>query len=107
MLNARRLLTFRAVARAGSFSRAADELALSQPAVSQQVSALEKELGTELLVRGRSGTVPTHAGALLLEHADALAARLDLAGSQMEALVAKTSRTLRLGAVPRALGSLV
>src|SRR5919107_829000 len=69
MLDPRRLLTFRAVAREGSFSRAAEALALSQPAVSQQVSALERELGTALLVRGRAGTVPTEAGALLLEHA--------------------------------------
>jgi len=107
MLDPRRLLTFRAVAHEESFSRAAETLSLSQPAVSQQVSALEKELGTELLVRGRSGTVPTHAGALLLEHADALAARLDLAGSQMEALVAKTARTLRLGAFPSAIVSIV
>jgi DNA-binding transcriptional LysR family regulator len=107
MLDPRRLLTFRAVAREGSFSRAAEALALSQPAVSQQVSALEKQLGTELLVRGRGGTVPTRAGALLLEHADALAARLDLAGTQIDALVAKTARTLRLGAFPSAIASIV
>src|SRR5919107_162742 len=107
MLDPRRLLTFRAVAHEGSFSRAGDMLSLSQPAVSQQVSALEKELGAELLMRGRSGTVTTDAGALLLEHADALAARLELAGMQMEALVAETARTLRLGAFPSAIVSIV
>jgi DNA-binding transcriptional LysR family regulator len=107
MLDARRLLTFRAVAHAGSFSRAADELALSQPAVSQQVGALEKELGTELLVRGRGGTVPTEAGRLLLEHADAVAERLALADVQMDTLVAGARRTLRLGAFPSALASVV
>ena len=42
MLDSRRLLTFRAVAQAGSFSAAARELALTQPAVSQQVAALER-----------------------------------------------------------------
>jgi DNA-binding transcriptional LysR family regulator len=107
MLDPRRLLTFRAVAREGSFSRAAGALALSQPAVSQQVSALERELGTALLVRGRGGTVPTAAGALLLEHADALAARLALADTQMDALVAGERRALRLGAFPSALASIV
>ena len=107
MLDARRLLTFRAVARAGSFSRAAEELALSQPAVSQQVGALEKELGAELLVRGRGGAVPTEAGRLLLEHADAVAERLALADVQMGALVAGARRTLRLGAFPSALASIV
>ena len=107
MLDARRLLTFRAVARAGSFSRAADELSLSQPAVSQQVGALEKELGAELLVRGRGGAVPTEAGRLLLTHADAVAERLALADVQMDALVAGARRTLRLGAFPSALASVV
>src|SRR5215204_4128146 len=107
MLDSRRLLTFRAVAHAGSFSRAAETLALSQPAVSQQVAALERELGTPLLVRGRGGALPTDAGRLLLEHADAVAARLDLAGVQMRALVAGERRTLRLGAFPSALASIV
>jgi len=107
MLDPRRLLTFREVAAQGSFSRAAEALALSQPAVSQQVSALERELGTELLVRGRAGTVPTAAGELLLEHAEALAARLDLADTQMEALVGEEQRTLRLGAFPSAIATIV
>jgi DNA-binding transcriptional LysR family regulator len=107
MLDPRRLLTFRAVARHGSFSRAAEALALSQPAVSQQVSALERELGTALLVRGRAGTVPTAAGELLLVHADALAARLDLADTQMDALVSGEWRTLRVGAFPSALATIV
>ena len=107
MLDPRRLLIFRAVAREGSFSRAATALARSQPAVSHQVGALERELGTALLVRGRGGAVPTPAGALLLAHADALAARLDLAGTQMHALVADARRTLRIGAFPSALATIV
>src|ERR687888_569232 len=61
MLDPRRLLTFREVARQGSFSRAAEALALTQPAVSQQVGALERELGATLLTRGRTGAA---AGAL-------------------------------------------
>jgi DNA-binding transcriptional LysR family regulator len=107
MLDPRRLLTFREVARHRSFSRAADALALSQPAVSQQVGALERELGTALLVRGRAGTVPTPAGELLLAHADALAARLQLADSQLGAMVAEERRFLRLGAFPSALATIV
>src|SRR5215203_501568 len=107
MLDARRLLTFRAVAHAGSFSRAAESLALSQPAVSQQVAALERAVGTPLLQRGRGGALPTPAGRLLLEHADAVAARLDLADVQLTAVVAGARRTLRLGAFPSALASVV
>ena len=43
MLDPRRLLTFREVARLGSFSRAAEELSLTQPAVSQQILSLERQ----------------------------------------------------------------
>src|SRR3954469_7044136 len=100
MLDPRRLLTFREVARRGSFSRAAEALALSQPAVSYQVRSLERELGTALLVRGRAGTVPTPAGELLLAHAEAVAARLALADTQMDALVAGERSALALGAFP-------
>jgi DNA-binding transcriptional LysR family regulator len=107
MLDPRRLLTFREVARQGSFSRAADALALSQPAVSQQVSALERELGSTLLVRGRAGTVVTPAGELLLAHADALAARLELADAQMDELADGERATLRVGAFPSALATIV
>src|SRR4051812_13123596 len=107
MLDPRRLLTFRAVAREGSFSRAAAVLHRSQPAVSHQVAALERELGTALLVRGRGGATPTPAGELLLAHADALATRLELAGTQMDALMADTRRTLRVGGFPSALATIV
>ena len=65
MLDPRRLLTFHAVARAGSFSAAARELSLTQPAVSQQVAALERELGARLLHRGPGGLTLTDAGALV------------------------------------------
>ena len=55
MLDPRRLLTFRAVAVAGSFSATTREFSLTQPAVSQQVAALERELGARLLHRGPGG----------------------------------------------------
>jgi DNA-binding transcriptional LysR family regulator len=107
MLDPRRLLTFREVARQGSFSRAAQALALSQPAVSQQIGALERELGATLLVRGRAGTVVTPAGGLLLAHADALASRLELADAQMDELAAGERAALRVGAFPSALATIV
>ena len=83
-MDARRLLTYRAVARRRSFSQAARDLALSQPSVSQQVGALERELGTRLLERRPGGLRLTHAGTVLLEHADAIAERLELAGVSPE-----------------------
>src|SRR4051812_50229505 len=79
-LDPRRVLTFRAVAHAGSFSRAAEELALTQPAVSQQVAALERQLGQRLLDRGAgTGFAVTEAGAVLLAHPHAIAGRLEAA----------------------------
>jgi len=107
MLDPRRLLTFREVARQGSFSKAADALALTQPAVSQQVGALERELGATLLTRGRGGTTVTPAGELLLAHADAVAARLELADTQMGELADEGRLSLRLGAFPSALATIV
>ena len=103
----RRLLTFRAVAQRRSFSQAARELALSQPSVSQQVAALERELGTRLLDRRPGGLKLTHAGAVLLEHADAVAERLELAAAQLAEIAGSERTTLRLGTFPTALASLV
>jgi DNA-binding transcriptional LysR family regulator len=107
MLDPRRLLTFGEVARRGSFSRAAEALALTQPAVSQQVAALERQLGVRLLDRGPGGPAVTAAGALLLAHADAVADRLRQADAQVAELAGATAATLRVGAFPSALASIV
>ena len=106
-IDPRRLLTFREVARLGSFSRAGDALSLTQPAVSQQVSALERQLGVRLLDRGPGGPTPTDAGALLLAHADALADRLAQADAQVAELSLAERETLRIGAFPSALASVI
>jgi DNA-binding transcriptional LysR family regulator len=106
VLDPRRLLTFHAVARAGSFSAAARELSLTQPAVSQQIAALERELGARLLHRGPGGLSLTDAGALALEHAEALAERMAIADAQLEEL-GNEEGTLRVGAFPSALATLV
>ena len=110
MIDPRRLLTFREVARLRSFSRAGEVLALTQPAVSQQVSSLERQLGLRLLDRGAGGSgqpTPTEAGALLLAHADAVHERLAQAGAQIGELVATERGTLRVGAFPSALASVI
>src|SRR5215212_2178017 len=107
MLDPRRLLTFAEVARRGSFSRAAEALALTQPAVSQQVAGLERQLGVKLLERGPGGPVPTEAGSLLLAHANAIAGRLAQADAQIAELVATERETLRLGAFASAMATIV
>src|SRR4051812_46833254 len=107
MLDPRRLLTFREVALRASFSRAAESLALTQPAVSQQVGALEREVGTPLLDRRPGGLTLTETGELLLAHADALAARLAAVDEQLDELRAERDARLRVGAFPSALATIV
>ena len=103
-MDPRRVLTFRAVAHERSFSAAARSLSLTQPAVSQQVAALEREVGSRLFDRDNAMAL-TPAGAVLLEHADAIAERFELATRQLAEL-AKPPR-LRIGAFPSALVRLV
>jgi DNA-binding transcriptional LysR family regulator len=107
LIDPRRLLTFREAARRRSFSRAAEELSLTQSAVSQQIAALERQLGVQLMRRGRGGVVLTPAGERLLEHASAVAERLALAEAQLGELAAREAGELRVGAFPSALATIL
>ena len=106
-MDPRRLMTFRAVAHARSFSRAAEQMSLTQPSVSHQIALLETEIGVRLLDRGRGGLRLTEAGAVLLEHADHVAWRLELADAQLASLAGQRREHIRLGAFPTALASFV
>ncbi len=106
-MDPRRLLTFRMVAHERSFSRAAASLSLTQPSVSHQVRLLETEIGLRLLDRGRGGLTLTPAGEVLLEHADRVAWRLELADSQIAALGQTQRNQIRLGGFPTALGGFI
>lgn len=61
-----------ALERRRHFGRAAEDLCISQPALSRSIQALEESLGTSLFRRSRSGVEPTRAGSLLLRHAHQL-----------------------------------
>src|SRR3954454_12296408 len=69
VIEARHLRVLRAVATTGSFSAAARELGCTQPAVSQQMKALEGSVGTPLLVRSGREMRMTQAGEVLVRHA--------------------------------------
>jgi len=76
-INLYQLKIFYSVARHLGYSKAAEELALSQPAVSRQVAALERSLGLELFVRRGRQVALTDAGRSLFDYADRI---FDLAG---------------------------
>jgi DNA-binding transcriptional LysR family regulator len=106
-MDPRRVLTFRAVAHERSFSAAARRLALSQPSVSNQIAALEREVGVRLLERRPGGLRLTREGEILLEHADVIADRFGLAQAQLEESAERRRTRLRIGALPSALAGFV
>jgi DNA-binding transcriptional LysR family regulator len=106
-MDARRLLVFREVARAGSISAAARIIGWTQPAVSQQLRALEREVGGRLVLRGAGGVELTEPGRVLLARADAVAGQLHMAGEEMAALTQLRRGTVRLAAYPSAAATLV
>ncbi|MGH7734347.1 MAG: LysR family transcriptional regulator, partial [Gemmatimonadales bacterium] len=98
-LELRHLIALAAVAREGSFSRAAESLGYTQSAVSQQIAQLERVVGQRLIVRpgGPRPVSLTEAGSLLLRHADAIVAQLDAAQADMAALAEGAAGPLRVG----------
>ncbi|MEU4579617.1 LysR family transcriptional regulator, partial [Nonomuraea sp. NPDC023979] len=94
--------TFVTVARLGSFSAAAAELGYTQSAVSQQVAALEADLGAPLL--SRRPVAPTEAGERLLEHAGPLLLRIRAARADVRRVAAAPVHRLTLAVGPLALG---
>jgi DNA-binding transcriptional LysR family regulator len=97
-LNLHLLRLFAAVARTGSFSRAADLLHISQPAISKGVRDFELQVGCRLLDRTSKGVRPTHEGRALARHADALFAVERAAEDELQALRSLDSGSLRIGA---------
>ncbi|MEP7019782.1 MAG: LysR family transcriptional regulator [Pseudonocardiales bacterium] len=96
----RQLAYFEAVARCGSFTRAAERLHIAQPAVSAQIRRLERELGTSLLARTTRRVSLTQAGELFLARAQAVLAELDGARADLSELAAVLRGQLRLGVTP-------
>jgi DNA-binding transcriptional LysR family regulator len=103
MLDAVKLATLRAVIAQRSFSAAGETLALTQPAVSRQVSLLEAQLGTQLVRRTRQGVHPTEAGRVLAGHADAILGRMAVAEEEVAELAGLRRGRVRLGSFFNAL----
>jgi len=107
VIEARHLRVLRAVARTGSFSAAARELGYTQPAVSQQMKALEKSVGTPLVVRVGRGVRLSEAGEVLVRHAAGILAGLTAAEEELAAIAGLRAGRVRLVSFPTASSTLV
>ena len=107
MLDVRRLRVLKEVAEQGSFSAAAESLAYTQSAVSQQIAALERESGTTLVDRGPRGIRLTDAGRALVQHAEDILCRLGAAEAELEAIAGLRGGRVRLSAFPTAGATIV
>lgn len=97
MLDVVKIATLKVVLQRGSFSAAASALHLTQPAVSRQVSQLERSVGTPLVRRTQRGVYPTEAGELLIRHTDAAMWHLERAEDEVRELAGFRRRVFRLG----------
>jgi DNA-binding transcriptional LysR family regulator len=102
MLNLARLRVLREAVRAGSISGAAESLAYTQSAVSQQIATLEAETGMTLLERLPRGVRPTTAGLTLVEHSEEILARLQAAEDELAAIAGLRGGRLRMASFPTA-----
>jgi DNA-binding transcriptional LysR family regulator len=93
-----RLRTLCSIAAHGSFSRAAEQLGYTQSAVSQQIAALEHEVGLTLLNRAGRPVALTDAGRLLVAQAEPVLEHLAIAAAQLDAIRGLRGGGLRLAA---------
>ncbi|WP_459751046.1 LysR family transcriptional regulator [Streptomyces sennicomposti] len=97
MLDVRKLVLLREVEARGSIAAAAEALNYTRSAVSQQLSALEAETGTELVDRGSRRACLTVAGRLLAGHTERVLADLEAAEAELQAIGGRVSGELRVG----------
>jgi molybdate transport repressor ModE-like protein len=92
MIDVHRLRILSEVARHGSFNKAATALLCTPSAVSQQIAALERTLGADVVSRSTRGVELTETGRLLVEAADAIAAELQHVQQQISELSSTTAK---------------
>jgi DNA-binding transcriptional LysR family regulator len=97
MLEVRRLVMLRAVAREGSIASAARALSYTRSAVSQQLAALEAETGVQLMVRSGNRVSLTSAGAALVENTEKILAELRAAEAMLDSSAGEVRGLLRIG----------
>ncbi|MEV6819456.1 LysR substrate-binding domain-containing protein [Nocardiopsis dassonvillei] len=98
MLDANRVRVLVEIAHAGSIAAAAERLSFTPPALSQQLTKLEREVGCTLVERGRTGATLTEAGRVLLEHGERVLGELRDAEAAVRAVAGESPERLSLGA---------
>jgi LysR family transcriptional regulator, nitrogen assimilation regulatory protein len=93
----RQLRYFVAIVDCGSLSKAAEQVYVAQPALSQQIAALESELDTQLLLRSSRGVKPTEAGKVLYRHARTMLRQMDQVRREVSEPSSAESGTVALG----------
>ncbi|KUI27274.1 LysR family transcriptional regulator [Mycobacterium sp. IS-1742] len=107
MFDVRRLVVLREVVRCGSLSAAAMSLSYTTSAVSQQITALERDIGAKLLERGPTGARATAAGTRLLEHSDVILGAVTAAERDLARLATAAPDTLRVASFASAAATIL
>ncbi|MEP6559930.1 MAG: LysR substrate-binding domain-containing protein [Nakamurella sp.] len=107
MIDVRRLRALSELAAQGSFSAAAATLGMTQSAVSQQIAALERDVGQAVVRRGTRPVELTEAGSVLDRHARGILARLETAEQEVAEVGDRRRGRLRFGCFPTVLGTLM
>jgi LysR family nitrogen assimilation transcriptional regulator len=100
-----RFASFIKIVDVGSLSRAAEQLGVTQPGLSQQIAALEADIGAQLLLRGRQGVSATVAGRILYRHAQMILRQLDDAKTAVQATGAQVAGHVSVG-MPRSISTM-
>jgi len=107
MLDVRRMRVLSAVAEHGSIAAAAQALAFTPSAVSQQIATLEREAGVALVERGPRSIRLTEAGRSLVAHTDGIVASLAAAEADIQAIAGLRGGMLRLASFPTAYATIM
>jgi LysR family nitrogen assimilation transcriptional regulator len=99
-MDRKKLLYFAAIAECGSFTRAAAQLRIAQPALSRQIALLEQEFGVDLFTRMGRHVRLTDAGEVLLRHAHSINKAFDLAREEMQTRASLPRGRVIVGAPP-------
>lgn len=107
MIELKHLRVLKEISELGTISAAARALGYSQPAVTQQLQAVERLVGTPLLVRGRGGMLLTEAGQVLLRHGTSVLAAMSLAEAEVAAVTGLRAGKVRIASFPSGTASVV